>query len=234
MPSPVQEMFGRIASRYDRLNRVLSVGTDLRWRRRAVDLLASGHGTVLDLACGTGDLARCALGRGRARQVVGCDFCLPMLRQVPDSRDRIAVCAGDAQRLPFADRSFDAALVAFGWRNFPDPGGALAELHRVLRPGGELLILEFFRPTGLWSRIFHATFARFAIPAIGGLLAGDRAAYRYLRDSISGFRSVDEARLLLAQRGFGALRWISCAGGVAHAVVARCEGGATNPLVRQA
>jgi demethylmenaquinone methyltransferase/2-methoxy-6-polyprenyl-1,4-benzoquinol methylase len=220
-PSPVQELFGRIARRYDLLNRVLSLGTDLRWRRRAAALLPASRGIALDLACGTGDLGRELLRQGRAARAFGCDFSLPMLRA---GRGGLPLAAGDALRLPFGDAAFDLAAAAFGWRNFGDPAAALGELRRVLRPGGRLLLLEFFRPRGLWPRAFHATVARHLIPAVGGLLARDRAAYRYLQESIAGFLSVAEARELLSARGFAAQRWAACAGGIAHAVAAEASG----------
>jgi demethylmenaquinone methyltransferase/2-methoxy-6-polyprenyl-1,4-benzoquinol methylase len=215
-------MFARIAPRYDRLNRVLSARRDLVWRRQALALLDGAPGDVLDLACGTFDFAQAALAAGKARRVHGCDFCLPMLHAGDGKRAQAPISAanGDAMRLPYADGAFDAALIAYGWRNFPDAGGALDELHRVLRPGGQVLILEFFRPERLWPRLFYGTFGRFVMPVVGGMLAGDRAAYRYLNDSVQGFLSTAAASDLLAQRGFGRVRWRPFFGGISHAVAA--------------
>lgn len=216
-------MFGRIAPRYDLLNRVLSARLDLRWRRLAVDLLPAGQGTALDLACGTFDLGRAALRQGRAGRVHGCDFSLPMLLAGAGKRAGapLTATAGDALRLPYADAAFDLAMVAYGWRNFGDPLASARELRRVLRPGGHLLILEFFRPTAWWPRAFYATFGRGIFPLAGGLLAGDRAAYRYLHDSVRGFVSTAEADAHLRTAGFTGTVWRAFAGGVSHAVMAQ-------------
>ncbi len=132
----------------------------------------------------------------------------------------VSASVGDASRLPFVDGAFDLAMVAYGWRNFPDAVGALRELHRVLRPGGQLLVLEFFRPERWWPRLFYGTFGKVVFPAVGGLLAGDASAYRYLNDSIARFLSVAEADDLLVREGFPMRRWLPFFGGVSHAVVA--------------
>ncbi len=218
----VKDMFGRIAPKYDLANRVLSARRDVAWRRTALAMLEGSPNDVLDLACGTFDLALEALARGKAARVHGCDFSRPMLVAGAGKRTGapISAAVGDALRLPYADASFDAAMVAYGWRNFGDPARSLAELSRVLKPGGQLLILEFFRPTRLWPRFFYATFGRFVFPAIGGLIAGDSAAYRYLDHSIRRFVSIDEAERLLADAGFPAPRRATFFGGVSHALVA--------------
>lgn len=215
-------MFGRIAGRYDLANRLLSAGCDVRWRRRALRLLAPVD-DLLDLACGTGDLAIDAVDLGIARRVIGADFCAPMLdagRAKLGARP-ITFQVADALALPFADGSFDAAAVAFGWRNFDDQGASLAELARVLRPGGQLLILEFFRPTTLFTHLFHGVFGKLVLPAAGGLIAGDRAAYRYLHTSVQRFLSVSEAVALFERQGFPAARVQAHFGGVCHALYAR-------------
>lgn len=223
MSEAVKALFGRIATRYDLLNRVLSARRDVAWRRAALNLVEGPPGVVLDLACGTFDLGLEALSRGQARVVHGCDFCQPMLVAGAHKRvgHPVSACVGDASSLPYADASFDLALVAYGWRNFPDPAQALAELNRVLKPGGTLLILEFYKPERLWPRIFYGTFGRFIFPLVGGLLAGDSSAYRYLNDSIARFLSVSEADDLLLRQGMTARRWLSFFGGVSHAVVAK-------------
>lgn len=222
MSEPVKALFGRIATRYDLLNRVLSMRRDVAWRRAALDLVEGRPGIALDLACGTFDLGLEALARGKAVSVHGSDFCQPMLVAGAAKRAGRAVTAsvGDASHLPFADGSFDLAMVAYGWRNFPDPALALTELHRVIRPGGQLLILEFFRPERWWPRLFYGTFGKVVFPAVGGLLAGDASAYRYLNDSIAGFLSVAEADDLMVREGFPMRRWLPFFGGVSHAVVA--------------
>jgi demethylmenaquinone methyltransferase/2-methoxy-6-polyprenyl-1,4-benzoquinol methylase len=218
----VKSMFGRIAGRYDLLNRVLSARRDVAWRKGALDLVEGAPAEVLDLACGTFDLGIEAIQQGKAVRVHGCDFCQPMMVAGAAKRQGIAVSAttGDALHLPYADGSFDLAMVAYGWRNFGDPAAAARELHRVLRPGGQLLILEFFRPERLWPRFFSATFNRIVLPTVGGLLAGDAAAYRYLHTSIRGFLSTTQADDCLAGAGFARRRWRSFFGGVSHAVCA--------------
>lgn len=220
MSETVKQMFGRIAPTYDLANRVLSARRDVAWRRRALKLVEGSPQDVLDLACGTFDLALEALARGKAARVHGCDFALPMLQAGAAKRAGrpVSAAAGDAQRLPYADGAFDLAMVAYGWRNFGDPAAALAELARVLRPGGQLLILEFFRPVRLWPRLFYGTFGRFVLPVAGGLVSGDAAAYRYLNDSIARFVSIDEAQGLFTAAGFQRVRVSSCFGGVSHAL----------------
>ncbi len=221
--SEVQSMFGRIAGRYDLLNRVMSGRQDVRWRRRALAMVEGAPSDVLDLACGTFDLAREALVLGKAARVHGCDFCVPMLAAGAGKRAGrpISASAGDAMRLPYADGCFDLAMVAYGWRNFPDPAASLAELARVLRPDGQLLILEFFRPERWWPRAFSATFNRVVMPAAGAVLAGDAAAYRYLHRSIRSFLSTSEADALAARAGFARRRWLPFFGGISHALWAR-------------
>jgi demethylmenaquinone methyltransferase/2-methoxy-6-polyprenyl-1,4-benzoquinol methylase len=221
MSETVKAMFGRIAPTYDLANRVLSARRDVAWRRKALKLIAGEPGDVLDLACGTFDLALEAIARGKAKRVHGCDFSLPMLRAGTAKRAGAAVSAttGDALRLPYASGAFDAAMVAYGWRNFGDPAASLAELARVLRPGGQLLVLEFFRPVNLWPKLFYGTFGRVVFPVVGGMVSGDSAAYRYLNDSIARFVSIGEAEALFARTGFTRVEKRSCFGGVSHAVV---------------
>ncbi len=222
MADAVQSMFARIAPRYDLLNRVLSARRDVAWRRAALAMWEGTPGRVLDLACGTFDLGLEAVARGKAIQVHGCDFCLPMLVAGAGKRAGTTITAsqGDALRLPFAAGSFDAACVGYGWRNFPDPARSLAEIHRVLRPGGQLLILEFFRPERWWPRVFYGTVGRTVFPLVGGMLAGDADAYRYLNASVQRFLSVSEADSLVRRSGFTRPRWRSFFGGISHAVVA--------------
>jgi demethylmenaquinone methyltransferase/2-methoxy-6-polyprenyl-1,4-benzoquinol methylase len=218
----VKAMFGRIAPKYDLLNRVLSARRDVAWRRTALDLWTGQPGDVLDLACGTYDLGLEALARGKAKRIHGCDFCQPMLVAGATKRSGqpISAAVGDAQHLPYADGSFDGAMVAYGWRNFGDPASAARELRRVLRPGGQVLILEFFKPEKLWPKFFYGTFGRFVFPTVGGVLAGDASAYRYLNESIKRFLSVQAADQVLRDAGFTNTRWVSFFGGVSHGVAA--------------
>jgi demethylmenaquinone methyltransferase/2-methoxy-6-polyprenyl-1,4-benzoquinol methylase len=222
MSEAVKELFAHIAPKYDLLNRVLSARNDVRWRRRALGMVRGAPADALDLACGTFDLGLEALAQGKAQRVHGSDFCQPMLVAGADKRrgHPLSASVGDALRLPFADRAFDLAMVAYGWRNFGDPALALRELARVLRPGGQVLILEFFRPESWWPRLFYGSFGRVVFPLVGGTLAGNAGAYRYLNESIARFVSQPEADRLLAASGFQGARWLSFFGGVSHGVVA--------------
>lgn len=204
----VQSMFDRIAPRYDLLNRLLSGGTDVRWRRRAVDFLEpGGSARVLDLATGTADLLIEALGRHPGNRGWGVDLSTRMLAHAaPKLRrqglaGRCALAAGDAERLPLREGSFDGALIAFGIRNVGDPEQGLRELWRVLRPGGRLVVLEFALPRGLLGRAYRLYFTQ-VLPRIGGLVSGDRGAYAYLPASVERFASPDELSGLMARAGF--------------------------------
>lgn len=208
MSIEVREMFARIAGGYDRLNAALTLGIDARWRRAAVRLLAPRSGErVLDLCCGTGDVAlalEAALRPGGA--AVGADFCAPMLRLASEKRRARGVAAralplvaADALALPFAGGAFDAAAVAFGVRNVDDPVAALREMARVVRPGGRVVVLELGRPRPAALAALYERVARRAIPALGAWLGGERAAYQYLPRSAAAFPS-GEAFLGLARR----------------------------------
>ncbi len=200
-------MFGRIAGRYDLLNHLLSGNVDKRWRRlvaRTLEpaLVEGAH--ALDVACGTGDLSLALGGAGGAR-VVGLDFCRPMLeiarRKADEEARSIPFVEGDALRLPFADRSFEVVTIAFGLRNLSSVERGLAELLRVLKPGGRAAVLEFSSPVVPGFRaLFEFYFTR-VLPRIGGLVSGSRGAYEYLPDSVRKFP--DQKRLAEMMRGAG-------------------------------
>jgi len=189
MTNAVHRMFSRIAPRYDRANRWMSLGTDQHVRRLAVRRSGVRPGdAVLDCATGTGDLAllfkRALGGRGR---VVGTDFNADMLALAARKSDSgIAWQVHDTQSLGFADATFDVVSIAYGIRNVEDPRRALTSMHRVLKPGGRLVVLEFGQPPAL-LKPFYLVFNRFVIPHIGGLVGGDREAYRYLQRTSDAF-----------------------------------------------
>lgn len=198
MPDPVavNSMFTRIARRYDLGNRVLSGGLDLWWRRRLVAAVnASAPSSVLDLATGSGDVAF-AIARKvmTAKRIVGMDFCQPMLdeaiaKQVADVRKRyghLAFQQGDGLNLPLPAAGFDAVTISFGLRNMADRAQSLAEMQRVLKPGGRLFVLEFSQPER-WFRPFYLFYLRHIVPLVAGALTGDKAAYVYLNESIEAF-----------------------------------------------
>lgn len=201
----VQAMFGRIVPRYDLMNRLMTGGLDRRWRRRTAQVVRPAGGLALDLATGTGDLARELVAAG-ARRVIGVDFVYGMLatartKVVPPSAGRIVLCAGDALRLPFADAAFDCAVNGFLLRNVADLPRALAELHRVLKPGGRLACLEITHPPAALQPFFHLYFDRI-MPAVGGVVSGDAAAYRYLSNSLRPHPDARRLARMLAAVGF--------------------------------
>jgi demethylmenaquinone methyltransferase/2-methoxy-6-polyprenyl-1,4-benzoquinol methylase len=212
-PERIAGMFDAIAGRYDLLNHVLSAGIDRRWRTRAIrSLRLTGRERVLDLCTGTGDLAiAAARARPPAARVVGVDFSGAMLR-VGDRKlrnerldDRIAMVQGDALRVPLADASVDAATIGFGIRNVQDMDAACAELHRVLKPGGRLAILEFAVPTLPVFGALYGWYVNRVLPRIGRALSRNDSAYVYLPASISAFATPDEFVKILRRSGFGAI-----------------------------
>lgn len=225
----VRAMFGRIAFRYDLLNRTLSIGTDVRWRRRAARILAPGAGeAILDLCSGTGDLALGIRRRsgGRAR-VLAADFTYEMLAVGRRKFDRAAApipqAAADGLRLPFGDARFDAVSAAFGVRNFEDADRGFREVLRVLKPGGRFLVLEFTpRPTGPLAPLVSFWCERL-LPRIGRALSGDVAAYRYLPDSVSLWSEPDELSSRLRDAGFASVDFTRLFPGIAAIHLARKE-----------
>ncbi len=204
----VNDMFSRIAQRYDRMNRLMSLGRDITWRRRAVELAAvPPGGRLLDVATGTGDLAFACLERDPSVRVTGVDFTLPMMRLGQRKEARLALphpvgwAAGDALRLPFPDATFDAVVSGFMMRNVTDVAAALAEQRRVVRPGGRVVCLEMTHPTlPLWRHIYPWLFGRL-MPPVTGLLSGQPDAYRYLPASVANFYSADELAQIMRQVG---------------------------------
>ena len=200
----VRTMFDRIAPTYDLLNRVMSMGIDTRWRKRAIDALRSApRGPILDLCAGTMDLTALLTRAFPIERVVACDFAAQMLEAGRAKAPRAEVVVGDALALPFADGEFAAVISGFGVRNLADTARGVSEVRRVLRPGGHFVTLDFFRPDAARSRLFHEIYARRVLPAVGGLISGDREAYDYLARSMEGFLTRVAYERLLAASGFG-------------------------------
>lgn len=206
-------MFDAIAGRYDFLNHLLSAGIDRRWRARAIrSLQLTGRERVLDLCTGTGDLAiAAARARPSAARVVGVDFAGAMLRVGEDKLrherldDRIAMVRGDATRIPLGDGSVDAVTMAFGIRNVEDVDAACVEVHRVLKPGGRLAILEFAVPTTPVISTLYVWYLNRVLPLVGRAVSRHNAAYGYLPASIGAFVSPDEFVKILRQAGFSTI-----------------------------
>jgi len=206
LPAPEQKreavkaMFDRIAPRYDALNRLLSLGLDQHWRRLALETVGLGPGDVLvDVACGTGDLAERAAACGA--RAVGVDFARAMLGGARARSRSLPLVQGDAAALPFASGSATVITCGFALRNFTSLPDALAEMGRVLAPGGRLALVEVDRPAARWLRAGHSLYFDRLVPRVGGWLS-DRSAYAYLPQSTSYLPPEPELRALLTAAGF--------------------------------
>lgn len=218
----IEDMFDAIAPRYDLLNRILSFGIDRYWRTRAVRLLTDEQpARVLDVATGTADLAIKAERMLHPREVVGVDLSAEMLAHGRKKLDRlglsprISLVQGDAEKLPFPSDSFDAALVAFGVRNFEDLEAGLEGIGRVLRPGGTLVVLEFSQPHTFPIKQLYAWYSRHVLPRIGGALSPDQGAYEYLPSSVAAFPEGPDFLARMSNSGYEELLWTPLTFGIA-------------------
>ena len=228
-PAKIAAMFDAIARRYDTLNHLLSAGLDRRWRARAVKMLAlTGQERVLDLCTGTGDLALGMVRPGRpgARAVVGIDFAAEMLRYAQRKvRDagvarRVMLVRGDATSIPCPDGAFDAATVAYGIRNVVDTATACRELHRVLRPGGRLVILEFGQPRIPGVKTAYRWYFQYLLPRVGRMISKHGEAYSYLPASVERFPAGVAFSAVLREAGFARVEHVSMTFGVSYMYVA--------------
>jgi demethylmenaquinone methyltransferase/2-methoxy-6-polyprenyl-1,4-benzoquinol methylase len=210
----VRQMFDSIAPRYDLLNHVLSLNVDRLWWRRTArrfrDLLAQPDAAILDICCGTGDMTT-ALARLRphaARPILAADFARGMLARgaLKFARHNVAVLEADALNLPLRDASLDLVVTAFGFRNLANYEAGLREFHRVLKPGGQLGILEFSEPGGLLGNAYAVYFRR-VLPAIGRVICGKNGPYNYLPESVGNFPPPPEMLDLLRTTGFAQCAW---------------------------
>jgi demethylmenaquinone methyltransferase/2-methoxy-6-polyprenyl-1,4-benzoquinol methylase len=207
----VRDMFDAIAGRYDLVNRVMTFGMDVGWRRRAVrQLRLPGGALIADLACGTGDLCR-ELSRDGYR-AVGFDFSLGMLAKATTD---VPLVQADVLRLPLADRSIDGATCGFALRNVVDLAAFFAEIARVVRPGGRISLLEASQPDGPLMRAGHAVYFRRMVPMIGGMLS-DREAYAYLPKSMAYLPPVAEMVTGVRDAGFPDAERVPLSGGIAQ------------------
>jgi demethylmenaquinone methyltransferase/2-methoxy-6-polyprenyl-1,4-benzoquinol methylase len=210
-PAYVRAMFSAIALRYDLINTLLTLGRDAAWRRFVASQAAGPDGRVLDVATGTGELARQLARTNRRGTVVALDFCEPMLRKAgakvkASSRaGPVEFVLGDALHLPFRDETFDSVTIGFALRNVSDILAAFSEITRVLRPGGRVVSLEIVRPSSRIARSLHGLVLRRMAPVVGGLISGSGEAYRYLPFSVEQAPSADEVKAVMEEAGLRAI-----------------------------
>ncbi|HNK64009.1 MAG TPA: ubiquinone/menaquinone biosynthesis methyltransferase [Anaerolineales bacterium] len=198
----VQSMFTKIAHRYDLMNRLMTGGQDIRWRREVIQLAKlRPNASLLDLGTGTGDLAREALTQFPQARVTAADFTLEMMR-VGKKSGELNFSSADALNLPFKDKTFDAAVSGFLMRNVTDVQQALKEQFRVIKPGGRIVVLDTTRPRKNFLSPFIKFHMHVIIPTIGGLLSGMRDAYTYLPDTTEGFLTAEELTVRMVAVGF--------------------------------
>ncbi|MBQ8899940.1 MAG: ubiquinone/menaquinone biosynthesis methyltransferase [Akkermansia sp.] len=213
-PSFVHSVFSSIAERYVTANHVLSLGMDILWRERALKMIAEWNpGNLLDIATGTGDLALTVKKALPEVDVLGTDFCRPML-DIAVQRGLTNVLEADAMNLPLPDSTYDAATVAFGLRNMADYEKALCEWLRILRPGGHLLVLDFSMPEGVFATPYRF-YLHNILPHIAGWLTGNSGAYDYLGESIEAFPRGAAFCELLTRCGYQAPAALPLMGGIA-------------------
>ena len=217
----VERMFSAIAPRYDFLNRLLSAGRDRVWRREAIRATRlPADGRLLDVCTGTADMALTAARQFPTATIAGVDFSGPMIDRGRQKvvgaglADRVVLSVAPAEALPFPDEAFDAATVAFGLRNVPDRCLALAEMRRVLKPGGRAVVLEFTTPPGRLFRRLYLWYFHRVLPVIGGLISGHRSAYAYLPASVGEFPLPKELAAWMEQAGFRNVSYRLLTGGI--------------------
>lgn len=218
----VREMFSRISPKYDFLNHFLSGNIDKRWRKlvtkKLESVLNNKNALVLDVACGTGDLAL-EMQKAAKAKIIGTDFCRPMLeiareKNAPENLT-IPYLEADGMNLSFADETFDAVTIAFGLRNFSNWQDGLKELHRILKIGGKLVILEFSAPVVPGFRQLFQLYFTKILPKIGGVVSGSRGAYEYLSESVARFPDQKGLMKMMLENGFANVEYKNLTGGIA-------------------
>lgn len=206
-------MFDDVAARYDITNDVLSLGQDRRWRKIVLDAVNPAPGElVLDLAAGTGTSSQPFLDRGAT--VVPCDFSVGMLQVGKRAKPHLPFVAGDGTKLPFGDATFDAVTISFGLRNIVDPDAGLAELLRVTKPGGRIVVCEFSSPTWSPFRTVYIEYLMKALPAVARAVSSAPDAYVYLAESIRAWPDQAGLAARLQQAGWGQVKWRNLSGGI--------------------
>lgn len=209
----IRQMFDRICARYDLNNRLLSFGLDTYWRWRAANLLGLRSGdSVVDICCGTGDLAAVLARRVDPGRVVGVDFSTEMLNRAGQKYPNIEYVVADATDVPL-EGGFSAATIAFGPRNIPDLDALWKEMARLVKPGGKVLSLELTRPCGILG-VLHGLYLRYVVPWLGGWVSGDREAYDYLSRTIAAFISSERLAESMAEAGLQRVETHPLCGGI--------------------
>lgn len=224
MSRQVQEIFASIAPSYDFLNHFMSLSIDKKWREKALAKLKPKlQGPILDLCAGTLDLTQRLQEIFPNNLIVSVDFTLPMLEhgrnKLLKGRANQLIC-GDGHHLPLVNESMDAVICAFGIRNLEQRQQAIQEIYRVLKPGGQLVVLEFFRPSNFLSKLFYQSYGKFIIPCLGGFFSKNREAYRYLQNSILEFFSIEEYEDFLTDHHFESINSTALSSGIAYCVEA--------------
>jgi demethylmenaquinone methyltransferase/2-methoxy-6-polyprenyl-1,4-benzoquinol methylase len=224
-PADVARMFDAVAERYDAMNAVMTFGQERRWRRVVAEAVGAAPGMrVLDLAAGTGASSTPFAGAGA--MTVACDFSAGMLSEGHRRHPQLTFVAGDALRLPFRDAAFDATTISFGLRNVAGVDSALAELARVTRPGGRLVVLETASPPAAPLRAAHGVYVDHVLPRVARLFASDPEAYRYLAESAGAWLSQAELAEAIRTAGWAQVGWRDLMfGAVAVHVASRAGGG---------
>lgn len=219
-PRDVARMFDGVADKYDLTNDVLSMGQDRRWRKRVVEMVMPKPGErILDLAAGTGTSSQPFADAGA--QVVPCDFSIGMLEVGKQAKPALGFTAGDGMQLPFADDTFDAVTISFGLRNIADPSVGLAEMLRVTRPGGRLVVCEFSAPTWSPFRTVYTNYLMKALPPIARTVSSNPESYVYLAESIRAWPDQRGLAAKIEAAGWGPTTWKNLSGGIValhHAV----------------
>jgi len=224
-PESIRNLFDTIAPRYDLLNHLLSLRRDVYWRKMAVHELKESEGWILDIATGTGDIAIEILHQnGQKNKIIGLDFSEPMIKGAhrklvkEELTEKIVLSLGDALSLPFRSSTFGASIIAFGLRNIVKKEQALAEMARVIKGGGKVIILEFTLPQKGVMRSLYPIYFRGVLPWIGGLISGDRGAYAYLPESVLHFQDAENYEGMMRRAGLGNVRSQRLTGGIASII----------------
>jgi demethylmenaquinone methyltransferase/2-methoxy-6-polyprenyl-1,4-benzoquinol methylase len=229
-PDSIRKLFDTIAPTYDFLNHLLSLRRDLYWRKVAVQELKGFEGWILDIATGTGDVAIEILHQDGHKKIIGLDFSDPMIRRAQQKvikrnrSQRIALSLGDALALPFRENTFTASIIAFGLRNIVMKEQALAEMVRVIKEGGKVIILEFTFPQKELMRRLYPIYFKKILPWLGGLISGDRAAYSYLPESVYHFQNAEKYEGIMRKVGLSNVNSCRLTCGIASIItgIKRC------------